>query len=142
VPGVDISPGSAGELHVLFALAKRTFGDRPGWSDPRVLEILERDLVFVAHEQQEEPAGYVALDDDSRAGMVVVDQLLVAPGHERHGVGRRLLGYSEGYAIAQRVPALGVVVEERNTPARAFYRRAGFVPVERELLQLTLPRAD
>ena len=49
------------------------------------------------------------------------------------------LDYAEGYAIAERAPALRIVVERDNTPARAFYRRAGFVPVEGELFERSLP---
>jgi ribosomal protein S18 acetylase RimI-like enzyme len=101
---------------------------------------LERDLVFVAHEHGG-PAGYVALLE-SEGGVITIEQLFVAPGHERRGIGRRLLAYAEGYAIARRAPALRIVVEERNPAARAFYRRAGFVPVEAELLERILPRLN
>jgi ribosomal protein S18 acetylase RimI-like enzyme len=72
--------------------------------------------------------------------VIVVDQLFVAPGHERRGIGHRLLAYAEGFAIAERARSLRIVVEERNQPARNFYRRSGFVPVEPELFELTLPR--
>ena len=41
----------------------------------------------------------------------VIEQLFVLPGHERRGVGHRLLDYAEGYAIAERAPALRIVVE-------------------------------
>jgi len=70
------------------------------------------------------------------------EQLFVAPGHERRGIGHRLLAYAEGYAIAERARSLQVVVEESNRQARSFYRRSGFVPVEPELFELILPRAD
>ena len=124
----------------LFALAKSAFAGLPGWRDERVLEVLQGDLVFVAREQGQ-PAGYVALrrEDD---GPVVVEQLFVAPGHERRGIGRRLLAYAEGYAIAERARSLRIVVETGNEKARSFYRRSGFVPVEPELFELILPMAD
>lgn len=136
---VEIALPAGTDLEVLFSLAKSTFGDVPGWSDERVLEILGRDLVFVARER-ELTAGYVALHREPETGSLVVDQLLVAPGHERRGVGRRLLAYAEGYAIAQRARALRIVAEEDNRPARGFYLRSGFVPVQAELLELVLPR--
>jgi ribosomal protein S18 acetylase RimI-like enzyme len=137
--GVEIV--SAGpELRELFALAKGSFGDRPDWSDLVVLGVLERDVVFVAR-ARDEPAGYVALRT-SGDRTVTVEQLFVAPGHERHGIGRRLLAYAEGYAIARRARALRIVVEERNVEARGFYRRSGFVPVGSELLELILPSTD
>ena len=124
----------------LFALAKSTFADLPGWSDERVLRVLKRDLVFVARERGQ-AAGYVALRRQED-GPIVVEQLFVAPGHERRGIGRRLLAYAEGYAIAQRARSLQIVVEEGNEKARSFYRRSGFLPLERELFELILPIAD
>jgi ribosomal protein S18 acetylase RimI-like enzyme len=105
-----------------------------------VLEVLRRDVTFVAREQGQ-PAGYVALHG-KEGGAIVIEQLFVAPGHERRGIGRRLLAYAEGYAIAERAQSLQIVVEESNRQARGFYRRSGFVPVEPELLELVLPRAD
>jgi len=127
-------------LPQLFALAKSTFADLPGWSDERVLRVLKRDLVFVARERGQ-AAGYVALRRQED-GPIVVEQLFVAPGHERRGIGRRLLAYAEGYAIAQRARSLQIVVEEGNEKARSFYRRSGFLPLERELFELILPIAD
>jgi ribosomal protein S18 acetylase RimI-like enzyme len=124
----------------LFWLAKGAFAGLPGWSDERVLEVLRRDLVFVAREQGQ-PAGYVALRREE-GGAIVVEQLFVAPGHERRGIGHRLLAHAEGYAITQRARSLQIVVEEGNQPARSFYRRSGFVPVEPELFELVLPIAD
>ena len=135
---VEIAARAEADLPVLFALAKDVFAGLPGWSDERVLEVLRGDLVFVAREQGE-PAGYVALRGEE-GGTVVVEQLFIAPGHERHGIGHRLLAYAEGYAIANRAPSLRIVVETNNQPARRFYRRSGFVPVEPELLELVLPR--
>ena len=72
----------------------------------------------------------------------MVEQLFVAPGHERRGIGHRLLAYAEGYAIAERAQSLQIIVEKGNQQARSFYRRSGFVPVEPELFELVLPRAD
>jgi ribosomal protein S18 acetylase RimI-like enzyme len=54
-------------------------------------------------------------------------------------VGHRLLDYVEGYAIAERAPALRIVVEQDNVPARDFYQRAGFVPVDTEIFERSLP---
>jgi ribosomal protein S18 acetylase RimI-like enzyme len=125
------------EVPHLFGLAKSVFADARGWSDARVLEALARDLLFLA-EEDGEPAGYVALRHEPD-GAIVVEQLLVVPGHERRGVGHRLLAYVEGYAIAERAPALRIVVEQDNAAARDFYRRAGFVPVDTEVVERSLP---
>jgi ribosomal protein S18 acetylase RimI-like enzyme len=125
------------EVPHLFDHAKSVFADARGWSDARVLEALARDLLFLA-EEDGEPAGYVALRHEPD-GAIVVEQILVVPGHERRGVGHRLLAYVEGYAIAERAPALRIVVEQDNAPARDFYRRAGFVPVDTEVVERSLP---
>ena len=55
----------------LFALAKGTFADLPGWSDKRVLEVLRRDVIFVALEHGQ-PAGYVALRRQEDRPIVVL----------------------------------------------------------------------
>jgi ribosomal protein S18 acetylase RimI-like enzyme len=136
---VDIVPGTEPDLRQLFALAQSTFAGAPGWDDERVLETLLRDVVFVAREEQK-PAGYVALRPEDRT-TIVVEQVLVAPGHERRGIGHLLLEHAEGYAIAQHAHRLRIVVESDNWPAQRFYRRSGFVPVAEELFELALPRA-
>lgn len=135
---VEITPWVETDLPQLFGLAHETFSFLPGWSDERVLEVLKRDVIFVARED-DQPAGYVALHRDE-GEVMVVDQLFVAPGHERRGIGHRLLAYAEGYAIAERARSLHVVVEKSNHPARSFYARSGFVPVEQEVFALTLPQ--
>jgi hypothetical protein len=56
---VEIAPRVEADLPQLFGLASGTFAGLPGWSDERVLEVLERDLIFVAREEGQ-PAGYVA----------------------------------------------------------------------------------
>jgi ribosomal protein S18 acetylase RimI-like enzyme len=142
VPDVRVS-SSATEADVkeLYGMARATFGDFPGWSDARVLEVIRRDLVFVALEHAQ-PAGYIALRNDPGTATIVAEQVFIAPGHEGRGIGRRLLAYAEGYAIAQRAHALRIVAETDNWRARTFYRTLGFVPVEAELLELVLPHRD
>jgi ribosomal protein S18 acetylase RimI-like enzyme len=103
-----------------------------------VLGALADDVVFVAREGGLQ-AGYVALAPNAGEGLVI-EQLLVVPGHERRGVGRRLLAHAEGYAIAQGAPSLIIVAEPDNRAARGFYMRSGFVPIGGDLLELVLPR--
>jgi ribosomal protein S18 acetylase RimI-like enzyme len=136
---IEIVPRVDADLRRLFGLVEATFAALPGWNEQRVLDALARDVVFVARED-DQPAGYVALRGDGAA--VVVEQLFVAPGHERRGIGRRLLAHAEGYAIAERARALRIVVESDNLVARGFYRRSGFVPVDTELFELVLPLPD
>ena len=55
-PSVEIAPRTEADLPLLFGLAKGAFVDRPGWSDERVLEVLRRDVTFVAREGSQPPA--------------------------------------------------------------------------------------
>jgi ribosomal protein S18 acetylase RimI-like enzyme len=135
---VEIAPSAGDDLGWLFGLAKDVFGDLPGWSDARVVDVLGSDAVFVAREEGL-LAGYVALSPVTDRH-IVVDQLVVAPGHERRGVGRSLLNCAEGYAIANQAITLRIVVEAGNAVARDFYRRRGFVPLEDEVFELVLPQ--
>ena len=73
---------------------------------------------------------------------MIAEQVLVAPGHERRGIGRRLLAHAEGYAIAEHARTLAIVVEKDNWRARALYGRLGFVSVQPELVELVLPAAE
>jgi GNAT superfamily N-acetyltransferase len=138
VGGLEIGPCRSGDLPQLFGLALGTFAAEPGWSDRRVVETLIRDVVFVAR-QSERPVGFVAIGQDEE-GATIVEQLLVAPGHERRGIGRRLLAAAEWYAGATGATALRISVEKSDWAARSFYLRSGFVPVEGERLELSLPR--
>jgi ribosomal protein S18 acetylase RimI-like enzyme len=137
---VDVAPCVAGELPHLLGLAMGVFGDLPGWSDRRVVEALLEDAVFVAH-REGRVVGYVALGRDAD-DEIVVEQLFVAPGYERQGIGRRLLAHAEGFAISERGRSLRIVVETSNWIARGFYERSGFVPIGPELYERVLPRTS
>ncbi len=134
---VEIVPRAETDLPQLFVFASSVFAGRPGWSDDRVLEVLHGDVVFVARERRGQLAGSVALSREE-SDAITIEQLVVAPGHERRGVGHSLLAYAEGYAISEQARSLRIVVEQDNRPARSFYSRSGFVPVESEL-QAHLP---
>ena len=128
----EIRPFREEDEPLLFGLASLDRG-----ADRRTLSVLERETVFVA-ELESSPAGYVALD---RAGVAIcVDQLFVSPEHEAEGIGRQLLEWAEGYAIAQGAAKLQVVVEAENRRALEFYRGRGFTPVCDDLLELQLPQ--
>ena len=136
---VEIRPQAETDLPRLLGLASGVFAGLPGWSEERVIEALRNDVVFIARERGQ-VAGFVALRPEE-GGAIVIEQLLVATGHERRGIGHSLLAYAEGYAISERARSLQIVVEQDNHSARSFYRRSGFVPVasELELFELVLP---
>jgi ribosomal protein S18 acetylase RimI-like enzyme len=131
---LEISPCPPADREWLFQLAHVAFAHHPGW-ESRVLHALVHDRVFIARDDR--PAGYVAVRGDGGTG-AVVDQLLVAVGHEGMGVGRLLLAHAEEYAIDQHAEVVRIVVERDNPAARSFYVRAGFVPVGPEVIELDL----
>ncbi|MGI8756304.1 MAG: GNAT family N-acetyltransferase [Acidimicrobiales bacterium] len=75
---------------------------------------------------------WVAVVDDSLVGLLAlegahVEHLYVAPGHTDQGVGSELLDHAKSLQPA----GLHLVVFESNVGARGFYRRHGFVELER-----------
>jgi ribosomal protein S18 acetylase RimI-like enzyme len=132
-----IRPYRQEDESLLFTLARGTFGERDAWSDTRTLAALETDTVFVA-ELGSDLAGYVAVEPAGEA--VRIEQLFVAPLHENEGVGKQLLEYAEGYAIAEGAERLEMVVEGDNLRALELYKRLGFVSAGGDLYQLTLPQ--
>ena len=62
---IEIAPRVQADVPLLFGLAKGAFWGLPGWSDERVLEVLNRDVVFVARED-DQAAGYVALHAEAQ----------------------------------------------------------------------------
>jgi len=128
----EIRPLSSEDEPLLFGLASMDRG-----ADERTLAVLERETVFVA-ELGGVPAGYVALEQ--AGGAVRIDQLFVSPEHEAEGVGKQLLEFAEGYAIAESATTLQAVVAGGDRRATEFYRGRGFVPAGEDLLELVLPR--
>lgn len=124
------------EEGLLFAVAKLAFAE---CDDERTLATLTRDTVFVA-ELAGETAGYVAIEESTAS--LRIEQLCVHPAHEKEGVGKQLLEWAEGYAIANGAGRLEVVVERGNDRAESFYRGRGFVPAGSDLLELVLPQSQ
>jgi hypothetical protein len=91
----------------LFGLAKVAFASMPGWSDERVLEVLEHDVIFVAREKGQ-PAGYVALRRDE--GGVIA--LVGAP-----------LDREDCRAFAVAAPALAAEALARRSSEGASWRK-------------------
>ena len=128
----EIRPLRPEDEPLLFGLASMDRG-----ADERTLAVLGHETVFVAA-LEGAPAGYVAVAE--AGGAVRVDQLFVSPEHEAEGVGKQLLEFAEGYAIAEGATTLQVVVSGADRRATAFYRGRGFVPAGEDLLELVLPR--
>jgi hypothetical protein len=87
-PAIEVGDLQPAEAELLFGLAKSAFETNLGWTDARVVAALADDVVFVAREDGVQ-AGYVALAANADEGLVI-EQLLVAPGHERRALGDRV----------------------------------------------------
>lgn len=82
------------------------------------VRILERDEVWVA--EAPEVIGYAVLTE------TWLDQLYVAPGRQRRGIGSSLLDLAK----SRRPDGFALWVFASNAPARAFYARHGLVDLE------------
>jgi GNAT superfamily N-acetyltransferase len=129
----DIRPFQPDDEPILFGLASLDRG-----ADDRTLSVLHSETVFVA-DVEGAPGGYVALD--RHESTICIDQLFVSPEHEAEGIGRQLLEWAEGYAIAEGAETLEVVVEADNRRALDFYQGRGFTTAGEDRLQLQLPLA-
>jgi len=74
---------------------------------------------------------HTVFDEDPTWG-ALLDNLHVAPGHQRKGIGARLLGLSAA-AVVDHAPGCGLYlwVLEQNVGARAFYQALGGRLIER-----------
>lgn len=99
---------------------------------PPAVHTAEEDVAhFSALILDGEHEGWVAEQDGRLLGFAVLtatwlDGLYVDPGAQRGGIGTALLELAQ----ALRPAGLGLWVFESNTPARALYRRYGFVETE------------
>jgi predicted enzyme related to lactoylglutathione lyase/GNAT superfamily N-acetyltransferase len=89
---------------------------------------------------------FAALDGDERVGLISIREhtayaaeihvLGVLPGHHRRGLGKRLLGAAERFALQRGLRFLTVKTlspareDAAYARTRAFYRAMGFVPLE------------
>lgn len=95
--------------------------------------------VLVAVERRDEVVGVVSLS--TRAHFTgepdaYVRELVVAQGHERRGVGRRLVAAAEAWAAERGHRCVTLETGAANTSARAFYASLGYLE---EDVRLTRP---
>ncbi len=92
----------------------------------------------------EEAIGYLvltfgySLEYGGRDGFV--DELFVAAGHRRRGVGTRALEFAVGQCREFGVHALHLEVARANTAALALYRKVGFEGRDRALMTRRIGR--
>lgn len=66
------------------------------------------------------------------ADALYLDTIAVHPDYQRHGLGRRLLDYTEQAARGMGLAAITLVTNEKMVANQAYYRKNGFVETHRD----------
>ncbi len=69
--------------------------------------------------------GVVVTSHDGRKGWI--NRLAVDPGHQRRGLGIRLVGAAETLLRSQGIRVIAVLIEGDNEPSIALFKRAGYL---------------
>jgi ribosomal protein S18 acetylase RimI-like enzyme len=141
---VRIRAARDGDAAFILGLVPRFVAfELPAWRDPeesaegvrRDLESKLRDCpessqLFVAETETGIPAGFLHLqatiDFFTGAQNCHISDLAVAPEHDGHGIGGRLLAFAEIWAKKRGCRFLTLGVFPANARARALYERHGF----------------
>ncbi len=115
---IEASPAHAAALAAIHAAA---FPPAESWDAAAMARLLAMPGVFGLID----PAGGCVLARVA-ADEAEILTLAVAPGQQRHGVGRRLLQHAGGRAAALGAATLFLEVSAGNGPALALYDAAGF----------------
>lgn len=99
------------------AMPQIDFEARRGWFNAHMGELHARDYASFCAMDGDELLGFVIFDPESGH----LDQIAVAPDHERKGIGKALLKQ-----LRARVDEITLDVNADNHNARAFYAREGF----------------
>lgn len=70
--------------------------------------------------------GQVVISTAEGGPSVLVEDMVVAPGHRGQGVGRALIKAMAGWAREQGATRLQLLADTNNAPALAFYQRLGW----------------
>ncbi|MDD5296974.1 MAG: GNAT family N-acetyltransferase [Rhodocyclaceae bacterium] len=70
--------------------------------------------------------GFYACQTGEKPGELKLDKLYVHPGHQRRGLGGRLLAHASELARGQGCHTLVLAVHKGNAPAIAAYKKHGF----------------
>ncbi len=121
--GARIVPMELGHLPQVEAIERECFS--LPWSMESFKEELINPLaVYVAAELQGRVAGYGGMRN--AAGEYYIDNIAVAPGSRRRGIGRQIMSYLVGYAGKHGGLFVSLEVRPSNAPAIALYESLGF----------------
>ncbi len=123
------------ELFETVAAERLWIGTEPGFDRERYrgffrssVDAPQRTPIWIAADG-DRVVGNLAIFEHAEAGVTVGMMLL--PGYRRRGIGRLLLERSFEWGREHAIPSLALHVFPHNQAARALYRSAGFVEIER-----------
>lgn len=136
----------------VMQLAPRLIAGVAAWRDPEASLSAVQEWIAAAADNAGEPdhGAYVAVDGEEVVGIVSVTQrthwtgqadayvgeLITAAGHERRGIGRRLMAAAEAWGAQRGLSFLTLETGAANHAARAFYAALGY---REEEVRLTKP---
>ena len=66
------------------------------------------------------------MDDETQAGELYLDSLVVLPEYRRRGIARKLVSATKKKAEKMHLPCVGLLVDKNNPDGEAFYTSFGF----------------
>ena len=116
----------------LFEELLRTVGDdeTDGFEDGYLDKFFGgQDLIYVA-DSDGETIGFVSVE--LYPDYVYIDDIAVTERFRGMGIGTKLIGLAERYAVERNVPSAVLHVERTNISARYFYQRLGYTVTDDE----------
>ncbi len=125
-----IRPMKLADLDAVMEIELDLFPNE-AWSKDMFLEELaevpqSREVVVL--EQSDQIIGYASLRFVGREGDI--NTIAIARGHQRQGLGKKLLNWLEETAVSHGVRELFLDVRTDNEPAIDLYKGAGFVRID------------
>lgn len=128
---LQIAEMNAGQLLEAVDVWVRSRWDAEPWLEERMAYTEEQNVSFFRDVICSKNQVWVALDGRDVVGVIAfngdeVDQLHVAPGRQREGIGTALLRKAKALSSGR----LRLYTHQRNERARSFYENSGFVAVK------------
>jgi GNAT superfamily N-acetyltransferase len=131
LPEITIRPARLSDAAAIAVLTKQLGYDaEPGAVADRLPRLLARsDQQFLVAEDGGRAVGWIHMlvaEYVEAAAFVVIGGLVVDRDYRKQGIGRRLLGHAEEWAVANGCSFVRLSSSMARTEAHAFYERAGY----------------
>jgi len=124
---VELTLANDDDARPLAALARDLIETGLGWAyrPPRISSLIhDADTVTLVARTAARPIGFAVMRfGDERAHLIL---LAVQPGHQRRGIGRKLIEWLLASAYTAGIASVHIELRASNAPAYAFYRALGF----------------